>query len=614
MAVKELLTRIALRYDTYENWMDAEKGGKLVLLKGEIGLCEVPVTATGEDKATNAPTVLFKVGDGTKTFSELQWASAKAADVYSWAKASDVVYNENAKTITFVKGNEDGTDKVFTFNYVTAAEVDAQIKAITNGISSKVTALEGKFGETGEVTVALADHESRLDAIEGETGAIATAKQAAIDAAAADATSKANTAEANAKAEAARLDGLMDARVDVLEAAKANHEGRIGTAEDAINTINTTTIPGVTAAYEAADKAINDKIGGSFTATDTVDKAIKAAQQAADDAQADVDALTAANGAVTKNASDIAKNKADIEQLGKDLEAEAKARGDKDTELDGRLEKVEAFFGAAEEHDGYTGLDTALDTLKEIQDYLSGEEGAATGGLISRVAQAEDDIEAIEKEFAAGGRVAKAEGEITGLKGRADAIEATIAGYDGTDTIKKAIDAVDEKAQQGIDDAADAAGIASDAQTRVGTLEGVVGNAGSGLVQLVNTVKDTADTASSEASRANGRLDTAEGEIDTLQATVLTGEDSNANLRSAITSLQEITGSDSTNSNAKLREDIDAIDAQINTASTGLLARMSSAEGRVSAIESDYLKAADWFIIDCGSAELRDGEPVVENN
>ena len=35
--------------------------------------------------------------------------------------------------------DEDGTDKVFTFNYVTAAEVDTQIKAITNGISSKVT-------------------------------------------------------------------------------------------------------------------------------------------------------------------------------------------------------------------------------------------------------------------------------------------------------------------------------------------------------------------------------------------------------------------------------------------------------------------------------------------
>ena len=609
MAVKELFTRIALKYDTYANWMDENKGGKLILLKGEIGLCEVPTTATGDDKATNAPAVLFKVGDGTKTFSELQWASAKAADVYSWAKASDVVYDSTAKTITFVKGNEDGTDKVFTFNYVTAAEVDAQIKAITNGISSKVTALEGKFGETGEVTVALADHESRLDAIEGETGAIATAKQAAIDAAAADAKSKADTAEANAKAEAARLDGLMDARVDVLEAAKANHEGRIGTVESAINTINTTTITGITAAYEAADKAINDKIGGSFTATDTVDKAIKAAKQAADDAQADVDALTAANGAVTKNASDIAKNKADIEQLGKDLEAEAKARGDKDTELEGRLDSVEAFFEVAEGEK----LDTALDTLKEIQDYLNGE-GEATGGVIGRVAKAEQDIDNLEKEFATGGRVTKAEGEITGLKGRADTIEATIAGYDGTDTIKKAIDAVDGKAQQGIDDAADAASIASDAQTRVGTLEGVVGNANSGLVQLVNTVKGTAETASSDAVRANGRLDTAEGEIDTLQATVLTGDNSNANLRSAITSLQEITGSDSANGNAKLREDIDALDNQINTASTGLLARLTSAEGRVSAIESDYLKAADWFIIDCGSAELREGEPVVENN
>ena len=121
MAVKELFTRIVLKYDTYERWMDPEVGGKLVLLKGEIGLCEIP---SGSDQATNAPTVLFKVGDGEHTFSQLQWASAKAADVYTWAKASDVTYDKTAKTITFVGGAVDAEgkkiDKVFTFDYVTA--------------------------------------------------------------------------------------------------------------------------------------------------------------------------------------------------------------------------------------------------------------------------------------------------------------------------------------------------------------------------------------------------------------------------------------------------------------------------------------------------------------
>ena len=89
MATKELLTRIALKYDTYQNWTDASKegqGANLVLLKGELGICAIENKAD----ATTAPTVLFKVGDGTTPFSGLKWASALAADVHEWAKAETV--------------------------------------------------------------------------------------------------------------------------------------------------------------------------------------------------------------------------------------------------------------------------------------------------------------------------------------------------------------------------------------------------------------------------------------------------------------------------------------------------------------------------------------------
>ena len=37
---------------------------------------------------------MFKVGDGTKTFSQLDWASAKAADVYDWAKAAGITVTD----------------------------------------------------------------------------------------------------------------------------------------------------------------------------------------------------------------------------------------------------------------------------------------------------------------------------------------------------------------------------------------------------------------------------------------------------------------------------------------------------------------------------------------
>lgn len=84
MAKKTLNTRIKLKYDTLANWQGA--GANVVLLKGEIGICEVPTGGSLEQ--VTPPAILFKVGDGIKTFAQLPWASALAADVYAWAKAA----------------------------------------------------------------------------------------------------------------------------------------------------------------------------------------------------------------------------------------------------------------------------------------------------------------------------------------------------------------------------------------------------------------------------------------------------------------------------------------------------------------------------------------------
>lgn len=97
-------------------------------------------------------------------------------------------------------------------------------KADTTALTSAVEALEG-----ADTAI-----KGRLDAVEAMLGdgensvsdMIADAKQEAIDAAASDATSKANAAEANAKAEAVRLDGLMNARVEALEAVDHSHDNK----------------------------------------------------------------------------------------------------------------------------------------------------------------------------------------------------------------------------------------------------------------------------------------------------------------------------------------------------------------------------------------------------
>ena len=80
MATKTFNTRIRNKIDTFANWTKNDP----VLLNGEIGIVVVPAS-TGA--VQQEPAILIKIGDGTKKFSELEFISSKAADVYDWAKA-----------------------------------------------------------------------------------------------------------------------------------------------------------------------------------------------------------------------------------------------------------------------------------------------------------------------------------------------------------------------------------------------------------------------------------------------------------------------------------------------------------------------------------------------
>lgn len=89
MANTEFFTRIQLKYDTWENW-EAKKD-TFKLLKGEIAIVDVPVTEdlSKENNTNDESAILIKIGDGTTVFGNLPWLSAKAADVYSWAKQDE---------------------------------------------------------------------------------------------------------------------------------------------------------------------------------------------------------------------------------------------------------------------------------------------------------------------------------------------------------------------------------------------------------------------------------------------------------------------------------------------------------------------------------------------
>lgn len=186
MANKEFSTRISLKYDTYKNWQTNNP----VLLAGEVAITVVPAE-TGA--IVSEPAVLFKVGDGTSTYSQLQFVSALSADVYGWAKAankptynaseieglSDFISGEINDTNTTYKIEQDSSDAHKLILY--SKEVDSSewkpVSTITTvdtiyddtELNNEIDALKDLIGETG-VTAQIAAALGALDKSDAAVG------------------------------------------------------------------------------------------------------------------------------------------------------------------------------------------------------------------------------------------------------------------------------------------------------------------------------------------------------------------------------------------------------------------------------------------------------------
>lgn len=89
MAEKEFKTRILLKYDSLTNWNNSTG----YLRAGEVAIATVPEGTAGQEVGSVAtPQVLVKVGDGKHRFADLPFITAKAGDVYAWAKREKPSY------------------------------------------------------------------------------------------------------------------------------------------------------------------------------------------------------------------------------------------------------------------------------------------------------------------------------------------------------------------------------------------------------------------------------------------------------------------------------------------------------------------------------------------
>ena len=666
MATKELKTRIALKYDSYANWTDDKlgdnKGANLVLLKGEIGICEIPANFEANGDSRVMPTVLFKVGDGTKKFSELPWASAKAADVYGWAKASDVVLE--GKTIKFV-----GTDKTVVLDYVTETEVNNLIKAITDGLTTRVGNLETnkldasvftewKSGFDTDKTEHDRDHAKKQTEI---TADIATAKseaieeagnkdtalhtviskeidddiKAAIDAevaranAAYDATGSAATAEQKAKDYADGLAGNYDA-AGSADAAQAAAEAKAAELDEALHTIISAEIDAdVKAATDALDEHIEAadlRITNLASAHTLMNSSINSINTILGGWTVAEPSVKEAVTTLTTNTTNHGTRLTNAETRLSDLESINSAD---------RLDRIEAFFESATEdvygEDGEK-LTNALDTLVEIQEYITGD-GKAASDMLDAIAA---NSEAIDN-----------------VADRATALENITSGFAGTEgeasgAIKNAIDAVSVRAELGITNAAAAQAAAEAAQGDATQALADAATAQGDATQALADAATAQTTAEAAQTYAEGVASDLAGEVaratkaetDNLaeakkytddEVAKVTAESlglGNVENKSTATIKSEFTGAVAENDNGFVTGDA------VNTAIAGAIAAAdiedkiaealqaakdyadendantvyddTALAGRVKAIEDDYVKASDLigdvYIFDCGSS------------
>ena len=265
MAEKILNTRIQLKYDTLANW----EASTFKLKAGELAIVSLGNVKDGTTAGeVNQHPVLFKVGTGDHTFSQLPFASALAADVHAWAKASDVKLN--GKNIEFVNG--DNVVKSVAINFITESEAKGYITEALKDYSTTAQMEAAIKVEKDRAELAESGLSDRIAAFEGDgEGSVAAAK-AAADAAQADV--DALEAKVGTVAEGSTVVGLIEAAQDAADAA----QGEVDALEVKVGAVaEGKTVVGMIEAVQGEVDAVETDLGdvdGLSTTNKTVVGAI----------------------------------------------------------------------------------------------------------------------------------------------------------------------------------------------------------------------------------------------------------------------------------------------------------------------------------------------------
>lgn len=273
MAEKLIKTRLKLKYDTFANWDKVKT--TFVPLKGEVCLVEVPDAV---DPIRNAPAILSKVGDGATAFGDLKYASALAADVYSWAKASGITVS-NSGTGDFVKSIAWTDNKlVITKDNVPTPAAPGNGK-LTITVGDDATVFTANQATGSDVAITLGTAATKAETYFDKAGAAAQALKDAKDYA--DGKSHHNQTVKAKDSSAADVTFDADAAVEI----KAG--GNVTITPNATDNTITVAVP---------DANINGLIDQKINALDVADSAV---------ANKYVTAVSEANGKITVSRKQI---------------------------------------------------------------------------------------------------------------------------------------------------------------------------------------------------------------------------------------------------------------------------------------------------------------------
>ena len=332
MADKTLNTRIKLKIDTLANWNAVKDTFKP--LAGEVCIAEVPTV----EGSTLQP-VMMKIGQYTdstktnlKTWGELDWVSAKAADVYTWAKA-DKKPTYTASEITgleeFIAGEIQDTNDNTTYAFEI---VDGKLQVTETphvlGVAGTPVVTSYDFVTPDELTTILEDYytTNEIDTMvngklhtEAEIKTIAATEINRLIGAADDEGGETIQSIANlvdyVEKNAGEIAGL------VTDVARANTN-----ASNAVNTAN--------GAAETAGQAL-EKANEALTGAEGAAASAAAAKTSEDNAKASEEdaARSAAAASTSASAAAEAQGKAEAAQ-GKAEDAQEAAEAARDAALD----------------------------------------------------------------------------------------------------------------------------------------------------------------------------------------------------------------------------------------------------------------------------------------